>query len=553
MSFDFESGSVPSEFLNDVDYPWTITTSNVYAGTYSLRCGPHSGTHSVSANLYLMGDVAAGDFEYYMDLDTEAGWDYHYFFVDNSEEIKLSGSGSYSQQTVAITAGHHIFHWAYSKDSSSAPTDDGVWIDDITHPTATWIDPADGDSMNALPTGTEWTNDATYPWELGGTRGIGDANHIVSDQGLSGIHNVTSDFEYNSDSGAGSGAAYIVFNASSENGGDFFDWLVDATSIDTDWGDHAGSADESLIHGQVKEVTAGAHEYIFRYSKDASGEANDDEGRLHFFYEPGMSAPAEPAIGDAWVAGAWESDAWASDSAWAQDGSTPTTVSSPVVTHTYTGQTPQVDVSVQPGVVTHTYTGQAPEAQESVAAVVATHSYTGQAPQVQANVQPGAATHTYTGQAPEARVGVTAAVATHTYAGQAPQVQSDVSPDPATHTYTGEVPTAGAGAIVGAVVATHTYTGQAPQAQSSVQPDQATHTYAGQAPGLETSFDAPAASHSYAGQAPQVQASVMPGAVTHTYTAWNPLISDGVAPTGPGIEQERRHVLGARGRRRGAY
>jgi hypothetical protein len=206
-----------------------------------------------------------------------------------------------------------------------------------------------------------------------------------------------------------------------------------------------------------------------------------------------------------------------------------TTVSAGVVTHSYTGQNPQVLARVQPGAVVHTYTGQVPTFRHTVRPAQVTHSYTAQAPQVRARVQPGAVVHTYTAQTPQVRARIQPAQVTHSYAGRVPGITAGagLNAPVATHSYTGQTPQARVRVQPGAVV--HTYTGQTPQVRARVQPGAVTHTYTGRVPSVSAGagVNVPASTHSYVGRVPKLQAKVQPAPATHTYTSRVPNLATG--------------------------
>ena len=206
-------------------------------------------------------------------------------------------------------------------------------------------------------------------------------------------------------------------------------------------------------------------------------------------------------------------------------GSTATTVTAPVVTHTYTAQAPQVKARVQPGAVTHTYVVQVPTFVHRMVATVAGHTYVTQTPQAKASVMPATVAHTYTAQTPQAKASVMSGVVTHTYVAQTPQVKARVQPGAVMHTYVTQTPTisnSGGGTTVSAPVVTHVYDGRTPQVKVSVMPVAVTHTYITQTPQVKARVQPAAVTHTYTAQTPQAKASVMPGVVTHVYTGRTP-------------------------------
>lgn len=217
-----------------------------------------------------------------------------------------------------------------------------------------------------------------------------------------------------------------------------------------------------------------------------------------------------------------------------------TTVSAPVLTHSYTAQPPKVQLKVQPAQVTHTYTGETPKFIHTVRADVLTHTYTAQAPSVKTVVQVAATTHTYTAQQPKAQTRVQPASVDHAYVVPAPKVQTMVRPADVQHVYTGLAPNLGAGDTVSPPPATHTYTGQNPSAKTRVQPGSAQHSYTAPAPSVQTRVQPGPVTHSYTAAPPKLNTRVQPPPAIHTYTANTPTVQSGAG----GATNRFRTIMG---------
>jgi hypothetical protein len=146
----------------------------------------------------------------------------------------------------------------------------------------------------------------------------------------------------------------------------------------------------------------------------------------------------------------------------------------------------------------------------TVSVPVLSHSYSGQVPKVQARVAPGAVAHTYSVPAPKVNVEVSPAQVTHSYSPIAPKVNASVGVGVVTHTYTAQVPSIQVGGATNVTppAVTHTYSGLAPKVNAQVRPAQVTHSYLGQAPKLSASVAAPTASHTYTGRTPTILANL---------------------------------------------
>ena len=310
VTFNFEGGTISSDFLNDQGNPWTIQTTDVNAGTYGIEA--ESGNDADSSNLFLFGDFDAGDVTFYEKVSSETDFDFGRFFLENTErtaaaaQLEVSGNaGSFTQRTVAITAGVHCLQWTYTKDSVDPANDDTWYIDDIVVPDYTLVDLSDAETFATIPTTDGWTDDATYPWRTY-TRKMFNA----TGSGRSGsiTHSQTTTLTYDSDAGAPAGNAVAVFRADAEGNFDELDYIVDSVTQQSASG--ANGAQSGTPRVWIKSVASGAHTYEYEFGKDGSDTQGRDQGEIFMLYAPGMGV--EAAIGLAWQENAWVNAGWAS-------------------------------------------------------------------------------------------------------------------------------------------------------------------------------------------------------------------------------------------------
>jgi hypothetical protein len=142
---DFESNSFTTHaWNNNAQYPWEITTSNVYAGSYSARSknnlpdgtgGWWSSGNNCNSDLTITLNVTeASPISYYRKVSSESGYDKFSFAIDDNTMEELSGEVNWGQASFDVTPGNHTFRFRYSKDYSTSEGSDCAWIDNIVFP-----------------------------------------------------------------------------------------------------------------------------------------------------------------------------------------------------------------------------------------------------------------------------------------------------------------------------------------------------------------------------------------------------------------------------------
>lgn len=130
----FETGNFNAfAWVNTSAIPWTVQSSDKYSGTYAAKSGAitHSGTTDLSVTMVIS---SSGNISFFQKVSSESGYDYLRFFIDGVQQGQWSGSGSWTQQSYAVTSGTHTFLWRYLKDTSVSSGSDCAWIDHIVFP-----------------------------------------------------------------------------------------------------------------------------------------------------------------------------------------------------------------------------------------------------------------------------------------------------------------------------------------------------------------------------------------------------------------------------------
>ena len=129
----FETGDFSLfDWQIDANYPWSITTTDSYEGTYCMKSGG-AGVNSVISNMTVTVNIPAdGEMSFFGKISCEQSWDYGYFFIDGTQMGSYTGAGNWGERKFPITAGDHTFQWQYTKDGSVNNNDDCFYVDYIT-------------------------------------------------------------------------------------------------------------------------------------------------------------------------------------------------------------------------------------------------------------------------------------------------------------------------------------------------------------------------------------------------------------------------------------
>ncbi len=181
---DFETGDFSQANFDNTGsaYPWVVTTTSPYEGTYCMKstcAGINSGESYIDAIVDVPYDAKVG---FYVRTSSETSFDKFYFYIDGVQQgDALSGlSSSYLYREYNVTEGTHTYRWKYLKDGSLNSGDDCIYVDNITlyrkdNPTP----PIPGGQTFDFEDGTlmGWTNiDADGDgnvWQNGSSSGLG--------------------------------------------------------------------------------------------------------------------------------------------------------------------------------------------------------------------------------------------------------------------------------------------------------------------------------------------------------------------------------------------
>ena len=130
---DFETGDFSqANFVLPDTYPWAVTTSNPYEGTYAMKStceGVGNGVSSIEAVVDVPFDGLMG---FWVKCSSETNFDKFRFYIDGVEKgSAISGNQQYTYKEYPVTEGTHTYKWEYAKDFSVNANDDCVYVDNI--------------------------------------------------------------------------------------------------------------------------------------------------------------------------------------------------------------------------------------------------------------------------------------------------------------------------------------------------------------------------------------------------------------------------------------
>ncbi|MCG2825432.1 MAG: PPC domain-containing protein [Thermoplasmatales archaeon] len=122
------------------DADWFGQTSTYYYGGDAAQ----SGDITNSEYTYIQTTVTGpGTLTFYWKVSSESGYDYLKFYLDGSEQTKISGSTSWAQKIYSISSGSHTIQWKYTKDGSGDSGSDCGWLDKVEYTQTTPQNDAD--------------------------------------------------------------------------------------------------------------------------------------------------------------------------------------------------------------------------------------------------------------------------------------------------------------------------------------------------------------------------------------------------------------------------
>lgn len=134
----FEGNSWGGVTWTNGNYPWELTTQNVYAGNYCARSKTWSSYAGNSKNSELSltwTSIADDSISFFSNVSSESNYDYFRFYIDGVKKEEKSGTdNNWSRSAYFVSAGTHTFKFSYEKNGSQSRGSDCAWIDNIHLP-----------------------------------------------------------------------------------------------------------------------------------------------------------------------------------------------------------------------------------------------------------------------------------------------------------------------------------------------------------------------------------------------------------------------------------
>ncbi len=124
-------GLLPSEFEQtpSAKGSWTVDNSRSSEGLFSLKSQIINGNESSSIELNGDYDALIISFDYR--VSSEDGFDFFKFYIDDIEEINVSGELDWTTVHFLVAAGSHQFRWEFAKSELNSTGQDTSWIDNL--------------------------------------------------------------------------------------------------------------------------------------------------------------------------------------------------------------------------------------------------------------------------------------------------------------------------------------------------------------------------------------------------------------------------------------
>lgn len=130
-SEDFETGDFSAHpWILFQPNAWAITTTTPHAGTFAIKAGLNP--INTTSTIQVTKIVSAGTFSFWYKIDSGTNADL-FFFIDGVNKFASSINVGWTQFTIAVTAGSHLFRWMFIQRTLFGASD-AVWIDDIFFP-----------------------------------------------------------------------------------------------------------------------------------------------------------------------------------------------------------------------------------------------------------------------------------------------------------------------------------------------------------------------------------------------------------------------------------
>jgi hypothetical protein len=126
-------------WIQNTEYPWTITSSSSFENVLSARSGAIPDKHETVLSIYVNHPVA-DTISFYSRTSSEPIYDELIFMIDSVIDMSVSGDTPWALRKKLLSPGVHLLEWIYKKDVSLSGGLDAAWIDMITFPDISFLE-----------------------------------------------------------------------------------------------------------------------------------------------------------------------------------------------------------------------------------------------------------------------------------------------------------------------------------------------------------------------------------------------------------------------------
>ena len=130
------NGQIPAGWTNSADsnVPWKVATDTTYRGAFSLKSGTI--LDGQTSAIQVTSTVSAGTVDFAYRVSSEEQYDIFAFYVDDVLQFASSGEIGWTEKSIPVAGGTHVFKFAYFKDAQGQfAGSDAAWIDSVVFPT----------------------------------------------------------------------------------------------------------------------------------------------------------------------------------------------------------------------------------------------------------------------------------------------------------------------------------------------------------------------------------------------------------------------------------
>jgi hypothetical protein len=136
----FENGQIGNCWIQSGHSDWAIEASQAYEGILSIRSGSiNDDQHStIQTSVYVSSN---DEISFARKVSSEEDYDYLRFYIDEELIDQWSGNEDWLVESYQVTSGIHTFTWSYVKDGGVSTGSDCSWLDNISIPMGTFLEP----------------------------------------------------------------------------------------------------------------------------------------------------------------------------------------------------------------------------------------------------------------------------------------------------------------------------------------------------------------------------------------------------------------------------